>query len=127
MSTSPAPFSYVGRAIRLLRTRAHLTQGQLAEIATVTKSQVSKYESGHQRPTLDTLDRLMTALGVDVFGLALVLREVEQALALRQAEGEGLDGAARRRMVRGKARTDVVQGFAHYLELLEEAAEGECG
>jgi len=127
MSTSPAPFSYVGRAIRLLRTRAQLTQGQLAEIATVTKSQVSKYESGRQRPTLDTLDRLMTALGVDVFGLALVLREVEQALALRQAEGDGLDEAAWHQMVRNKARTDVVRGFARYLELLEEAAERDPG
>jgi len=77
MSTSHAPFSYVGLAIRLLRSRASLTQGALAEIAIVTKSQVSKYEGGRQRPTLDTLDRIMTALGVDVFGLALALREVD--------------------------------------------------
>lgn len=124
MTTSHAPFSYIGPALRMLRGRAGLTQGELAEIATITKSQVSKYEGGHQRPTLDTLDRITTALGVDVFGLALALREVEQALALRRADGDGLDGAARRRMLRSKARTEVVQGFSRYLELLEDAAEG---
>lgn len=125
MSTNPAPFSYIGLAIRLLRSRADLTQGDLAELASITKSQASRYERCQQRPTLDTLDRILTALKVDVFELAMALREVEHAVAVKKEEVEGLDEAAHRRTSRNKARTDLIQTFARYLDLLEETVAAD--
>lgn|GEM_PF-1082702 len=120
MTMKPTPFAYVGLAIRLLRSRAHLTQVELGELAEITKSQLSKYERCRQRPSLDTLDRIMIALEVDPFELALVLREVENQVSAKKEKIGGMDEAAHRRLTRQKARTDLVQGFARFLEQLEE-------
>lgn len=117
------PFHHIGRAIKLLRTRANLKQGEMADAARITKAQASKYERGQQRPTLETLDRLLTALGIDAFDLASVLQEVEHAdRVLREVESEQ-DEAERRRAERRRARGELVRGFAHYLERLEESLD----
>jgi transcriptional regulator with XRE-family HTH domain len=123
MSHQSQPFRHVGLAIKLLRTRASLTQRGLAGLARITKAQASKYERGVQRPTLDSLDRVMVALGVDVFDLAAAIQEVEHATEALHEEEADLPEAERRRSDRRRARDELVRGFSRYLELLEESLE----
>jgi transcriptional regulator with XRE-family HTH domain len=50
-------------ALRQARTRAGLTQAELAELADTSQATVSAYESGRKRPSVDTLERLLSAAG----------------------------------------------------------------
>lgn len=67
-------FDQLGNALRWMRNQKGLRQSQLADQAGLTKAMVSAYEVGKQRPTLDNLDRLLTALDAG-------LGDLEQALA----------------------------------------------
>ena len=58
-------FAELGRTLRDLREAAGLTQAALARKAGVGKSQMSKYEQGKELPKLETLEKLLTALGTD--------------------------------------------------------------
>jgi len=58
-------FAELGRTLRDLREAIGLTQAALARKAGVGKSQLSKYEQGKELPKLETLERLLTALGAD--------------------------------------------------------------
>jgi predicted nucleotidyltransferase/DNA-binding XRE family transcriptional regulator len=55
-----------GTLLREARTRAGLTQQQLASRADVTQSVISAYESGHRQPALSTLAALVDAAGFDL-------------------------------------------------------------
>lgn len=59
----------VGRNIRTLRTRAGITQDQLAETLFVSRQTISNYETGRSQPDVDTLVRLAGALGTDAGAL----------------------------------------------------------
>lgn len=48
----------LGRRVRMLRTAAGVTQGELAASASVTQADVSRIESGKANPTIDTLTRI---------------------------------------------------------------------
>lgn len=89
-----AMFSELGRTLALLRVERSLTQAQLAERAEVARSNVSAYEGGEIKPQLDTLERLLKALGLGLEDFVKKIREV-QALAQSGPEGEevgrGLD------------------------------------
>jgi len=52
--------------IRDARTRAGLTQAELAERAGTSQSAVARYERGRALPTLETLYRLVRACGFDL-------------------------------------------------------------
>ncbi len=52
--------------------QATLTQGELAERAGMSQSNLSQYERGQKNPTVATLERLADALGVDVADLIRV-------------------------------------------------------
>ena len=54
---------------RRLRVAAGLSQAELAEAASVTKSTVAAIEQGRANPRLDTLEAIARALGVDVVDL----------------------------------------------------------
>jgi transcriptional regulator with XRE-family HTH domain len=58
-------FAGLGSTLRLLREQAGLSQGELARNAGMGKSQISKYESGKEFPRLESLERLLDALGVE--------------------------------------------------------------
>jgi transcriptional regulator with XRE-family HTH domain len=49
--------------ISVARGRAHLTQDELARLASTSRPTVSAYESGTKDPRVDTLDRLLEATG----------------------------------------------------------------
>lgn len=56
----------VARNIRRLRTERGLSQEELAAQAGLNRNYVGMIERGENSPTVDTLDRIAEALGVDV-------------------------------------------------------------
>jgi transcriptional regulator with XRE-family HTH domain len=60
---------YVGRAIEVERTRARLTQGDLAQLSGVSQPHISSIEKGSWSPKLNTVMLIAEALGIDVNAL----------------------------------------------------------
>jgi len=56
----------VARQVREMRRARHLSQRQLAGRMLVPRTYISKIENGKAIPTLGSLERLATALGVEV-------------------------------------------------------------
>lgn len=55
-----------GRRLRALRTARGMSQHKLAEVAGLDKNWPTEAERGYINPTLETLEKLASALGVDV-------------------------------------------------------------
>lgn len=83
---SAGPFDGLGPALRGLRAERGLTQVQVTERAGVSKQMLSLYERERQRPHLDTLGRILDALGVSLVGLAQRIEEVREALSCAEAQ-----------------------------------------
>lgn len=56
----------LGHALRWLRDRHGKKQYQVAAAAGITKGMLSAYETGRQRPSLETLEKLLDTLGCDL-------------------------------------------------------------
>ncbi|CAN5207370.1 helix-turn-helix transcriptional regulator [soil metagenome] len=56
----------LAREIRVLRESRGLSQRELAELVGTTQSAIARLEGGHVSPSLDTLDRVAGALGVEL-------------------------------------------------------------
>lgn len=69
-SKHPDPGS-IGGNIKYWRERAGLTQGGLAARIRVTRTTVSRYESGAREPTLGTLAEIADACGVTFLDIVL--------------------------------------------------------
>ena len=80
----------LGARIARMRTRAGLTQEQLAERAGIGASYVARIEVGQRRPTLDVLAELADSLGVPLHRLLADERSV------RAAEGQEAFGRSAR-------------------------------
>jgi transcriptional regulator with XRE-family HTH domain len=76
--TSPAS-STLGRSLRVLRTRAGLTQAQVAAKAGVDGPYLSRVESGERDLRWSTVLKLLDAIGADLHQLADAIDEQEQA------------------------------------------------
>lgn len=61
----PAPTMAAG-LLRLARQKSHLTQEHLASLAGVSQQAISAYETGRKDPTLETLQRLVAAAGLEL-------------------------------------------------------------
>src|SRR5215212_1170511 len=106
-------FQGLGRALRWLRDRQAKRQYQVAESAGITKAMLSAYETGKQKPSLDTLEKILAALDGDLNDLHNALQIVnERPEAIRRggaARGmwplrrESLDGEE------GEAGSDLYQ------------------
>ena len=59
-------FNGLGRALRWLRDRQGRRQYQIADAAGITKAMLSAYETGKQKPSLDTLEKILSALECDL-------------------------------------------------------------
>jgi transcriptional regulator with XRE-family HTH domain len=64
----------IGAAIRSLRKERKLSQRRLAEAMGTARSYISKLERGLLVPSLQTLERATSALGIDIADLFLRLR-----------------------------------------------------
>lgn len=116
-------FDHLGRALRWLREERELRQYRLAEDATITKAMLSSYETGRQKPSLDTLEKVLTALGCDLHELADTL----DAFAGKQGLRRDRPAPERRPPVPLEPTTgdmDVYHllGLSHRLPADEEAA-----
>lgn len=69
----------IGERIRHARSKAGLTQPQLAEILKVSKGIISRWETGLARPSLDRLEPLARRLGISL----------ETLLGFAPVEGSG--------------------------------------
>jgi transcriptional regulator with XRE-family HTH domain len=57
------PYREVAREVILLRTRAGISQDELARRVGTSKSAIARLESGRHQPTVETLRRVAEALG----------------------------------------------------------------
>lgn len=71
-------FRGLGKALRWIRQRQGKKQYEVAEAAGITKAMLSSYENEKQRPALDTLERILDALEIDLDYLAHAMRMVRQ-------------------------------------------------
>jgi transcriptional regulator with XRE-family HTH domain len=115
----------LGQALRWLRDRQGKKQYQVADAAGITKGMLSAYETGRQKPSLDTLEKLLDTLGCDLYDLHNALQIVNgRPTAPRQREGEtGWSGDAEAGLM-GTKPLDVRQvlGISEPLEGEEEQA-----
>jgi DNA-binding XRE family transcriptional regulator len=75
----------LGQALRWLRERQSRKQYRVADDAGITKGMLSAYETGRQRPSLDTLDKLLETLGCD-------LNDLHNALQIVNGRPEQMKG-----------------------------------
>lgn len=59
----------VGMNIKLERIKKHMTQNHLAELSNLSRSAMSAIENGYSSPTVDTVDAIAKALGVELHKL----------------------------------------------------------
>lgn len=59
----------IGLKIKAARKKAGLKQKELASRIGVSESRVSQYESGDQRPRIDTIQKIADGLGITPFDL----------------------------------------------------------
>jgi transcriptional regulator with XRE-family HTH domain len=67
---------HFGQAVRRHRELVRLSQEDLADRARLDRTYVSGIERGKRNPTLDVLQRLSTALGVDLDVIFATAREI---------------------------------------------------
>jgi transcriptional regulator with XRE-family HTH domain len=77
------PLSGLGQALRWLREKQTRKQYRVADSAGITKGMLSAYETGRQRPSLETLEKLLQTLGCD-------LNDLHNALQIVNGRPEGI-------------------------------------
>jgi len=101
---------HLGEALRALRQAAKLTQVAVRKASGLSAAQISKWENGHQTPSLPHLARFLNAVGAD-------LRALQDALD---------DAGAASRPPAG-TEISVLEAFRDYeyrrLELMPELRE----
>jgi transcriptional regulator with XRE-family HTH domain len=74
-------FSNLGKALSLMRELRGRSQASVAREAGIGNSQLSKYESGKELPRLDSLEKVLAALGVGYLELFHALNLIDRAAA----------------------------------------------
>jgi len=110
----------LGQALRWLRERHGRRQYQAAETAGITKGMLSSYETGRQRPSLETLEKVLDSLQCDLHDLHNALQSVNgrpQIMRQRLADAVAAPETA-------GARTDVykILGLTEQMPPEEEKA-----
>lgn len=83
--------SMAGRMLRFARSRANLTQRELAAKSGVPQETIARIERGRADPRLGTLDRLLEACGYGLeveprLGIGVDRTQIEQLLLLTTSE-----------------------------------------
>jgi transcriptional regulator with XRE-family HTH domain len=140
-------FDGLGKALRWLRARQDKRQYQVADESGVTKAMLSAYETGKQKPSLETLEKILDGLGANLDDLHRALRivngqsdplrptarEVREArpgsLGERDVDVRGLLGlSGPLPPEREEAFRQMLQGFHLFLRHLhQESARGSYG
>lgn len=72
--TAMSPLDGFGQALRALRARAGLRQEDVDDKAEVSRGNMSDYEREVKRPKLATLEKILKALGADLYDLGVEAR-----------------------------------------------------
>src|SRR4029078_1435978 len=117
-------FQGLGRALRWLRERETKRQYQVADAAGITKAMLSAYETGKQKPSLDTLEKILAALEGDLNDLHNALQIVnERPEAIRRTgRGEGAEGEG---PAVGRSEVYRILGIDRQIPAPEEQAMAE--
>jgi transcriptional regulator with XRE-family HTH domain len=123
----------LGQALRWLRDRQGKKQYQVADSAGITKGMLSAYETGRQRPSLETLEKILDTLGCDLNDLhnAIQIINGRPEQMKRRGEGSGEDEEEAPRVILGgsggSGRSEVQRLFGNRdpLPPEEEKALGE--
>ena len=88
-----------------LRRSAGLTQAALAELAGTSQPTIAAYETGTKRPNLRTLQRLASAVGLDIHVSFVppLTREDRRSLVLHERIAERLRAAPAETLARAEA------------------------
>lgn len=65
---------HLGKALAILREKTGKTQQQIGDAANVTASMISKWERSKEKPTLESLWKMLTAMGCTWVDLEAALR-----------------------------------------------------
>jgi transcriptional regulator with XRE-family HTH domain len=121
----------LGHSLRWLRDRHGKKQYQVAEAAGITKGMLSAYETGRQRPSLETLEKLLDTLGCDLNDLHNAIQiingrpeNMRRKDELNQVEGDS-GGFAPAMGREGGAQVRDVLGLRGSLPPDEEQALGQ--
>jgi transcriptional regulator with XRE-family HTH domain len=117
-------FESLGLTLRVFRELSGTSQADLARKARIGKSQLSKYENGKELPKLESLGKIITALGTTplvVFYLGSVLdRATELSGGLR---ADLLEQGTATLLQNGRESRRYRELFESFLALFESAAE----
>jgi transcriptional regulator with XRE-family HTH domain len=83
----------LGQALRWLRDRRGRKQYEVAEAAGITKGMLSAYETGRQRPSLETLEKILGTLGCDLNDLHNAIQIINGRPEGMRRRGEGAGGS----------------------------------
>lgn len=79
----------LGQALRWLRDRQGKKQYQVADTAGITKGMLSAYETGRQRPSLETLEKILDTLGCDLNDLHNAIQIINGKPEAMKRKGDG--------------------------------------
>src|SRR3954447_17825039 len=82
----------LGQALRWLRDRRGRKQYEVADAAGITKGMLSAYETGRQRPSLETLEKILSTLGCDLNDLHNAIQIINGRPEGMRRRGEGVGG-----------------------------------
>lgn len=129
MTESPASaavswFAMVGPALAALRRKAGLSSADVALRAKVGKSQLSKYENGRELPRVESLARILDALGMDPFSFFYLVQVLGQDSTKGRPCVEFLLVQSRRRPGGVKLAETILEMFRVLLQGLDEPDGG---
>jgi transcriptional regulator with XRE-family HTH domain len=134
----------LGQALRWLRERHSKKQYHVADDAGITKGMLSSYETGRQRPSLETLEKVLNTLGCDLHDLHNALQIVNgrpQIMRPRTAEADEapepqsgrtnvyktLGISERLPPEEERAIAQILDGFHRLMRYLHQAQKGPGG
>lgn len=126
---STPTLSGLGQALRWLRDRQGKKQYQVADTAGITKGMLSAYETGRQRPSLETLEKILDTLGCDLNDLHNAIQIINGRPEKMKRRGEGAeldaDPAPRPEVAGGRSEVQRILGRPGSLPFEEERAFSE--
>ena len=118
----------LGQALRWLRDRQNKKQYQVADAAGITKGMLSAYETGRQRPSLETLEKILDTLGCDLNDLHNAIQIINgrpEKMKRRGEGGEEEEGSPAPAFEGGRTDLQRILGRRDPIPVEEERAFGE--
>lgn len=81
-------FSKIGQALRQLRQDRGLKQAEVASGAGITSPMLSAYETGKQKPSFATIDKILGAMEFDAVDLASALQKATRSDESPEQDGQ---------------------------------------